>query len=79
MDGNSKESEVYEISVRQYDLSDADNFVVWATDDQVSRYWNTYTSKEDAINDMKISFLHNPWFRAICVQSSGGGHYSNLT
>ncbi|KAK9933265.1 hypothetical protein M0R45_020466 [Rubus argutus] len=39
------------ISLRPFKLSDADDFLKWASDDRVTRYlrWNTITSREEAL------------------------------
>ncbi|RWR91997.1 hypothetical protein CKAN_02118600 [Cinnamomum micranthum f. kanehirae] len=49
--------------------SSLDDFMVWATDDRVSRFctWDTYTNKEDAHNYLKEKVLPHPWIRAICI------------
>lgn len=58
------------ITLRPFDLSDVDDFMVWATDDRVSRFcsWDTYTNREDVLNYMKAVVLPHPWFRAICIE-----------
>ncbi|KAF8392397.1 hypothetical protein HHK36_022739 [Tetracentron sinense] len=70
-DENEKEEEFSDISLRPLDLSDVDDFMVWATDDRVSRFcrWNTYTSKEDAVNYIKNTVIPHPWFKAICIKN----------
>ncbi|XP_021897117.1 uncharacterized protein LOC110814085 [Carica papaya] len=57
-----------EISLRSLNLDDIDDFMVWATDDRVSRFctWETYTSKEEGIKYIKETVIPHPWFRAIC-------------
>ncbi|GAV89946.1 Acetyltransf_3 domain-containing protein [Cephalotus follicularis] len=57
------------ISLRPLELSDVDDFMVWAADDRVTRFcsWGPYTNKEDAINHIKNIVVPHPWFRAICV------------
>ncbi|CAM8942790.1 unnamed protein product [Rhodiola kirilowii] len=57
-----------EVTLRPLEVSDIDHFMIWATDDQVSRYcvWNTYTSKEDGIKYIE-SLSSHPWQRAICL------------
>ena len=41
-----------EISLLTFELSEIDDFMVWATDDQVTQYppWDTYKSREDGLN-----------------------------
>uniref|UniRef100_A0A6P3Z124 uncharacterized protein LOC107407063 n=1 Tax=Ziziphus jujuba TaxID=326968 RepID=A0A6P3Z124_ZIZJJ len=77
MEGNSCRSEGIEgrdgyqsrISLRPLQLSDIDDFMVWATDHKVARFctWEPYNSKEEAINFIKDKVIPHPWFRAICI------------
>ncbi|XP_042516056.1 uncharacterized N-acetyltransferase p20-like [Macadamia integrifolia] len=66
------------ISLRPLQLSDLDAFMAWASDDQVSRFctWNTYTSKEAALNYIKDTVLPHPWYRAICFKNQVVGGIS---
>ena len=58
-----------ELSLRPLDLSDKDEYMVWATDGKVSRFcsWDTFTSKEAGIAYIKNTIIPYPWFRAICL------------
>ncbi|KAJ6324062.1 hypothetical protein OIU76_011378 [Salix suchowensis] len=58
--------EFSDITLRPLDLSDIDDFMVWATDAKVSRFcsWEPYSNKEDALNYIKNSVLPHPWFKA---------------
>ncbi|KAF5204662.1 Acetyltransferase (GNAT) domain protein [Thalictrum thalictroides] len=40
-------------------------------DDRVSQYckWETYTSREAAVNYVKDIAIPHPWFKAICLES----------
>ncbi|OVA16456.1 GNAT domain [Macleaya cordata] len=49
------------ISIRPFELSDVDDFMVCG--------WETYTSKEDALNYMKDCIISDPWCKAICVKN----------
>ncbi|XP_043710761.1 uncharacterized N-acetyltransferase p20-like [Telopea speciosissima] len=64
-------SESSDISLRPLQLSDLDDFMVWASDDRVSRFctWNTYTSREAALNYIKETVIPHPWYRAICLKN----------
>ncbi|KAB1214306.1 putative N-acetyltransferase p20 [Morella rubra] len=64
-------NEFHEISLRHLDLSDIDHFMVWASDEKVTRFctWEPYTSKEDGINHIKDKVIPHPWFRAICLDN----------
>ncbi|KAJ0982533.1 hypothetical protein J5N97_010788 [Dioscorea zingiberensis] len=66
------------ITLRPFTLADIDDFMVWASDDKVSRFcrWDTYTNKEDLIKFMTNIVLPHPWFRAICLNGSPIGAIS---
>lgn len=66
------------ISLRLLDLSDIDDFMVWASDDKVTRFcsFDSYTSKEDGINYIKNTVSRHPWYRAICVNNRPVGSIS---
>ncbi|KAL9440397.1 hypothetical protein AB3S75_019124 [Citrus x aurantiifolia] len=54
------------ISLRPFDLSDVEDSMLWASDDQVTRFC-TWES-EDGINFFKNKVINNhPWFKAICL------------
>ncbi|KAG6757453.1 hypothetical protein POTOM_037765 [Populus tomentosa] len=63
--------EFSDISLRPLDLSDIDDFMVWATDAEVARFctWEPYSNKEDALNYIKNFVLPHPWFRAVCLNN----------
>ncbi|MCL7024626.1 hypothetical protein MKW94_027496 [Papaver nudicaule] len=58
----------FKISLGPFELSDVDDFMVWATDDRVSQFcgWNTFTSKEAALDYINY-LIQTPWTRAIWV------------
>ncbi|KAK8585677.1 hypothetical protein V6N13_050650 [Hibiscus sabdariffa] len=62
------------LSLRPLDVSDIDDFMVWATDEKVTRFctWETHTNKEDGLNYIKNTVVSHPWFRAIWC------HYGEL-
>ncbi|XP_059630416.1 uncharacterized protein LOC132273475 [Cornus florida] len=70
--------EFLDITLRLLDLSDVDDFMVWATDDQVSRFcsWETYTSKEAAVEHIVDTIIPHPWYRAICLNDRAIGTIS---
>ncbi|XP_057958137.1 uncharacterized protein LOC131151004 [Malania oleifera] len=70
--------EFSEISLRPIDLSDADDFMVWAADERVASFcrWDTYTSKEDVMNYIKSTAIPHPWFRVICLNHRAIGAIS---
>lgn len=57
------------IHLRPMTLSDVDDFMVWATDSNVTRFctWEPYTSREAAIAFINGVVLPHPWLRAICL------------
>lgn len=59
------------ISLRPLDVSDVDDFMVWASDERVTHFcsFNPYTSKEDGINYIKNTVIPHPWLRAICLNN----------
>ncbi|KAK3190077.1 hypothetical protein Dsin_029638 [Dipteronia sinensis] len=67
----SRDDEFSEISLRPLDLSDIDDFMVWATDDKVTRFcsWGPYTSKAQGLDYIKNKVLPHPWFKAICLDN----------
>lgn len=66
------------VSLRPLGMSDVDDFMVWATDDSVSRFcsWNTYTSVEAAKAYINDHVLPHPYFRAICLDGRPVGAIS---
>lgn len=78
-EGNESNIELSsDISLRVLDVSDIDDFMVWASDDRVTRFcsFDSYTSKEDGINYIKNTVSHHPWLRAICVNNRPVGAIS---
>ncbi|XP_010259199.1 PREDICTED: uncharacterized protein LOC104598717 [Nelumbo nucifera] len=65
----ARKNTAIKISLRLFQLSDVDSFMEWAGDDEVTRYcrWDTYTSKDDALNLLKDVIRSHPWYRAVCV------------
>ncbi|KAJ4722490.1 Acetyltransferase (GNAT) domain protein [Melia azedarach] len=66
------------ISLRLLDVSDVDDFMVWASDDRVTRFcsFESYTSREDGINYIKNIVANHPWLRAICISNRAIGAIS---
>ncbi|RWW52584.1 hypothetical protein BHE74_00040987 [Ensete ventricosum] len=64
-----------EVSLRRFDLSDLDDYMVWASDDRVTAFcrFDSYTDKEELRRYMRETVLPHPWFRAICLGGGGGG------
>ncbi|XP_058212170.1 uncharacterized protein LOC131324279 [Rhododendron vialii] len=85
MDGDGSSSnpetnhhEFSEITLRPLDLSDIDDFMEWATDDKVSQFctWDTYTSREQAVDFITNIAIPHPWLRAICLKNRAIGSIS---
>ncbi|KAG5560172.1 hypothetical protein RHGRI_003453 [Rhododendron griersonianum] len=59
------------INLRLLDLSDIDDYMVWATDDKATRFcsWDPFASEEAALNHMVNAIIPHPWFRAICIDN----------
>ncbi|KAJ4744769.1 Acyl-CoA N-acyltransferases (NAT) superfamily protein [Rhynchospora pubera] len=57
------------VALREFELTDVDDYFVWASDDRVSAWSrrNTFTNKEDILTFMKETVLPHPWMRAICL------------
>ncbi|CAK9318650.1 unnamed protein product [Citrullus colocynthis] len=66
------------ISVRPFNLSDANDFLRWTGDDRVTRYlrWNTITCKEEALNYLKKVAIPHPWRRSIYLDGRSVGYVS---
>lgn len=57
------------ISLRTLSSADIDDFMEWATDDEVTRFmmWDSYKSREDAEIFFKNVVEKHGWFKAICL------------
>ena len=57
------------ITLKPFTSEDIDDFMVWATDDDVTKYmmWDTYTSRDEAIVFFTNIVEKHPWFKAICL------------
>ena len=66
------------ISLRSFKLTDVDDFILWAGDDQVTRYlrWETFKSKEEALTFIKDVCIPHPWRQAICIDDRSIGFIS---
>ncbi|OMO96431.1 hypothetical protein COLO4_15252 [Corchorus olitorius] len=66
------------ITLRPFKLEDADDFLLFAGDDQVTRYlrWKTLTSKEEALEHIKDVCINHPWRRSICIDDRSIGFVS---
>ncbi|KAL7105268.1 hypothetical protein ACP275_07G033200 [Erythranthe tilingii] len=71
-EGNIPESSMTNITLRPIELSDVDDFMMWATDERVTRFclWSTYPSKEQAVDYIKNHAIPHPWLRLICLDDN---------
>ncbi len=55
--------------------ADLDDFMEWATDDEVTQYmmWDSYTSRNDAEEFFKNVVENHSWFKAICLGNKAIG------
>ncbi|KAI9119576.1 hypothetical protein K1719_009452 [Acacia pycnantha] len=67
-----------QISLRPFVLSDADDLMVWATDERVAKFcsWEPYTSKDTAVDFIQNIPSNFSWCRAICVDDRAIGSVS---
>ncbi|KAL3648985.1 hypothetical protein CASFOL_005388 [Castilleja foliolosa] len=67
-----------DITLRPLDISDADDFFKWYSDEKVSKFcsWNAFTSKEAAIDHVATTVVPHPWHKAICVSGRAVGSVS---
>ncbi|KAI9185538.1 hypothetical protein LWI28_008212 [Acer negundo] len=63
------------ITLQPFKLSDVDDFMIWASDDRVTRYvtWKPFTSKEEALTHIKDVCIQHPWYRSICIHDRSIG------
>ncbi|WKA03085.1 hypothetical protein VitviT2T_021217 [Vitis vinifera] len=66
------------VTLRPFRVSDVDDFILWAGDDQVTRNirWKTVTSKEEALTFIKDVCIPHPWRRSICIDDRSIGFVS---
>ncbi|GMN73607.1 hypothetical protein TIFTF001_053055 [Ficus carica] len=63
------------ISLRPFDLSDVDDFMLWAGDEKVSRFcsWEANFSKENGLELLKKWIFYHPWCKSICLDDKSIG------
>ncbi|KAH7843923.1 hypothetical protein Vadar_022441 [Vaccinium darrowii] len=64
-----------EISIRPYEITDVDDFMVYAGDEKVTRFtrWDTFTSKDSATAYIKDTCIPHPFCRSICLNNRSIG------
>lgn len=62
-------------TLRPFRISDADDFLMYAGDEKVTRFTRlrTLTSKEEAISHIQNVFIPHPYFRSICINDRSIG------
>ncbi|KAF7116438.1 hypothetical protein RHSIM_RhsimUnG0028600 [Rhododendron simsii] len=77
-DKQTHDQDFTNIHLRLLDLSDIDDYMVWATDDKTNQFssWDPNTSKEAAMNYIADFIIPHPWFRAICIDDRPIGSIS---
>ena len=70
--------EYSEITLRPFDPSDIEDFMVWATDEKVSHFCtlDIYKSKEQGMYFIQNIAIPHPWYRAICLKGKAIGSIS---
>ncbi|KAK6915474.1 Protein of unknown function DUF1677, plant [Dillenia turbinata] len=67
------------ITLRPFKLTDVDDFLTWASDDQVIQpglSWDTVATREEALNFIKDACIPHPWRRSICIDHRSIGFIS---
>ncbi|XP_021742317.1 uncharacterized protein LOC110708494 [Chenopodium quinoa] len=67
------------IILRPFKITDVDDFILWAGDDEVMKHlvtWKTITSKEEALTFIKDVCIPHPWRRSICIDDRSIGMIS---
>ncbi|KAJ1293236.1 hypothetical protein BS78_01G052900 [Paspalum vaginatum] len=64
------------VTLRPFDLADADAMMAWASDPEVTAFmtWDACTSRDAVLAFLRDAVLPHPWFRAVCL--GGGGELS---
>ncbi|CAA2998370.1 uncharacterized N-acetyltransferase p20-like [Olea europaea subsp. europaea] len=64
------ENDYSDITFRLLDLSDADDFMEWYSDEKVSEFcsWDAFTSKQAAVQYVADTVIPHPWDKAICLK-----------
>lgn len=64
-----EENALGDVTLRDLHVSDVEEFMTWAGDDDVTGFtsWATYTSIEKAKEFIETVATPHPWFKAICL------------
>ncbi|XP_027353358.1 uncharacterized protein LOC113863826 [Abrus precatorius] len=66
------------VCLRPFKISDVDDFLLWAGDDEVTRNlrWKTCGSREEALVYLRDVCIPHPWRRSICLDDRSIGFIS---
>lgn len=66
---NEDKEQQLQVLFKTFSSSDIDDFMEWATDDEVTQYmmWNSYTTRSEAEIFFANVVEKHPWFKAICL------------
>lgn len=66
------------ITLRPFDVTDVDDFMVYGADPRVSQCarWETFASEEEALTFIKEECIPHPWCRSICIDNRSIGFIS---
>jgi len=58
------------LNLKTFTSADIDDFMEWGTDDEVTKYmmWNSYASRQAAVDFFKNVVENHPWFKAVCLE-----------
>lgn len=72
------EIDLSRVTLRPFSLTDAHDFLRWASDVRVTGNlrWQTFTSEEEALVFIRDVCLPHPWRRSICIDDRSIGFIS---
>lgn len=72
------ETDLSRVTLRPFSLTDAHDFLRWASDVRVTGNlrWQTFTSEEEALVFIRDVCLPHPWRRSICIDDRSIGFIS---
>lgn len=68
------------LTLRPFKLSDADDFLLYAGDDNVTKFlrWETLTTREEALTFIKDVCIPHRWRKSICIDDRSIGFVSTF-
>uniref|UniRef100_A0A0D6QS83 N-acetyltransferase domain-containing protein n=1 Tax=Araucaria cunninghamii TaxID=56994 RepID=A0A0D6QS83_ARACU len=67
------------VTLRNFEFSDVDDYMVWATDGKVANRfcsWEPHKSRDETEHYIQSVVLGHPWYKAICVHGKPVGAIS---